>query len=530
MTDPDPQAASTATSTETITGDELNPDTGPDTRTGRMWRSLWRTHFYAGFFAAPILVMLAITGLVILYTQPIQNWTQNDLRRVEPTGEVRSLDEQLDAVAAANPDAAVAGVTPGIDAEASTMFHITNAEGTAYTVFVNPYTAEVLGDVKDGDDIVGLSNRLHGSLNNESITVPMPMLAGILGEGPAFESVPLGEVIVEIFAGWAMVLAITGIYLWLPRKKGAGKALIKPRWSRGGRVRWRDLHAIGGTLLGGLLIFFIATGLPWSSVWGPSFSYVASEVTPNEAPSFWEWEGPTSAVPTPGDIDRAGNAIPWAARYDALPPSGSGGGHQGHSGGTTTAPTDGPPAQLVSLDVVAAAAADEGMQPGSTIWYPVNTEGDNGEMIYGPWVVFNPWPGRMSTQGALYLDQFSGETLAKSTPETWGSIQWATEFGVQTHMGTQFGWFSRILATAVCLLIFWNIFTAFKMWNRRRRKGTVGIPRRPVDVKMQRRVGIPALILAVIYPLWGATLALVLLFDRYVVRRNTKLRAAFGMR
>jgi len=97
-------------------------------------------------------------------------------------------------------------------------------------------------------------------------------------------------------------------------------------------------------------------------------------------------------------------------------------------------------------------------------------------------------------------------------------------------MGTQFGWFSRILATAVCLLVFVNIFTAFKMWNRRRRKGTVGIPRRPVDVKMQRRVGIPALILAVIYPLWGATLALVLLFDRFVVRRNTKLRAAFGMR
>jgi uncharacterized iron-regulated membrane protein len=170
------------------------------------------------------------------------------------------------------------------------------------------------------------------------------------------------------------------------------------------------------------------------------------------------------------------------------------------------------------------------MQPGSQIWYPVNAEGENGETTYGPWVVFNPWPGRMSTQGALYLDQFSGETLAKSTPETWGNIQWATEFGVQTHMGTQFGWFSRILATAVCLLIFWNIFTAFKMWNRRRRKGTVGIPRRPVDVKMQRRVGIPALILAVIYPLWGATLALVLLFDRFVVRRNTKLRAAFGMR
>jgi uncharacterized iron-regulated membrane protein len=82
----------------------------------------------------------------------------------------------------------------------------------------------------------------------------------------------------------------------------------------------------------------------------------------------------------------------------------------------------------------------------------------------------------------------------------------------------------------MCLLVFWNVFTAFKMWNRRRRKGTVGIPRRPVDVRMQRSVGIAALILAVVYPLWGATLVLVLLFDRFVVRRVPALRTAFGMR
>lgn len=527
-------AASSAAGAADVIADPEEAPPGAVTASGgrasRIWRSLWRTHFYAGFIAAPILVMLAVTGLVILYTQPIQDVTQSDMRTVTPAGEQISLDQQSDSVAVEFPDAEIAGVTPPIDAEHATWFSITTADGEARTVFVNQYDGEVLGSMKDGDDVVGLANRLHGNLNNEAITVPMPSLGGILDEGPAFTQVSLGDVIVEIFAGWALVLAITGIYLWLPRKKGAGKALVKPRWGKGGRVRWRDLHAIGGTVLGALLLFFITTGLPWSAVWGPSFAYAASQITPNEAPSFWEWEGPSSAVPTPGSIDRAGNAIPWGARSDTVPRSG-GGGHESHGGGEeASAATEGPPAQLASLDLIATASREEGMEPGSTIWMPVDAEADDGTTTYGSYVVFNPWPGRMNTQGALYLDQFSGATLEKSTPETWGSLQWATEFGVQTHMGTQFGIVTRVVATAMCLLIFWNVFTALKMWNRRRRKGTAGIPRRPVDVHMERNVAIVALCLAVFYPVWGCTLIAVVLFDRYVVRRVPKLRAAFGMR
>ncbi len=509
-----------------------DPSPSPSGKASRIWRGLWRTHFYAGFFAAPILVLLAITGLVILYTQPIQDATQGDLRTVTPAGQTVSLDQQRDAVAEAFPDAEIAGVTPPIDDSHATWFAITTADGEARTVFVNQYAGQVQGSVKDGDDIVGLANRLHGNLNNESITVPMPSLGGIIDDGPAFVDAPLGDVIIEIFAGWAMVLAITGIYLWLPRKKDAGKALVKPRWGRGGRIRWRDLHAIGGTVLGALLLFFLSTGLPWSAVWGNSFAYAASQITPNEEPSFWEAEGPPSAVPNPGAIDRAGNAIPWATRSDAVPDSGTSGGHEGHSSPDTeaAASTDGPPAEQASLDLIAQASAEEGMEPGSTIWTPVDTASDDGTTTYGSYVVFNPWPGRMNTQGALYLDQFSGETLGKSTPETWGKLQWASEFGVQTHMGTQFGVWSRIIATAMCLLIFWNVFTAFKMWNRRRRRNTIGIPRRPIDAHMERNVAIAALFLAVLYPLWGLTLLAVIAFDHFIVRRVPKLRAAFGMR
>ena len=177
-----------------------------------------------------------------------------------------------------------------------------------------------------------------------------------------------------------------------------------------------------------------------------------------------------------------------------------------------------------------AAAEDEGMRPGYTVDMPVDVLDDPDAPVYGSYVVINPWPSRMQHQGALYLDQFSAKTLAESTPRTWGRLQWLTELGIQSHMGTQFGIFTRTLMTLTCVLVLWNVTTAAIMWNNRRRKGTLGLPRRPADVRIQRILGITALVLAVVYPLWGLTLVAVLLVDRYVVRRVPKLRYAFGMR
>jgi uncharacterized iron-regulated membrane protein len=77
-------------------------------------------------------------------------------------------------------------------------------------------------------------------------------------------------------------------------------------------------------------------------------------------------------------------------------------------------------------------------------------------------------------------------------------------------MGTQFGLVNRVFLTVICLLVVWNVTTATVMWNRRRRAGTLGAPRKPVDERTQRSVGIFQLLLSFIYPLWGASLVLVL--------------------
>lgn len=40
-------------------------------------------HFYSGMFALPFILLMAVTGLVILYTDPIQQLTEGDVRSVE---------------------------------------------------------------------------------------------------------------------------------------------------------------------------------------------------------------------------------------------------------------------------------------------------------------------------------------------------------------------------------------------------------------------------------------------------------------
>ena len=44
------------------------------------WRSLWRLHFYGGIFSMPFILLMAITGLVILYSQPIHDLMQGNIR------------------------------------------------------------------------------------------------------------------------------------------------------------------------------------------------------------------------------------------------------------------------------------------------------------------------------------------------------------------------------------------------------------------------------------------------------------------
>ena len=58
-------------------------------------RRIWRLHFWVALFSAPALITLACTGLVILYTQPLDMWLHKDLKAVAQGSQQVSLDDQV---------------------------------------------------------------------------------------------------------------------------------------------------------------------------------------------------------------------------------------------------------------------------------------------------------------------------------------------------------------------------------------------------------------------------------------------------
>jgi len=513
------------------------------TAPGRFLRSVWRIHFYSAVFAAPILIVLALSGLVIMYTEPITGLLYAKTTRVTAAGHAPlSLSAQQVVADQAAPKGATLFrvVTPKEPDRVSEFYYSVGPPGVPYFqladkdvtyVYVDPYQATVTATGHPGDDIVGLANRLHGFLNHDALKIPLPSIPHLVAPADNPDSVvyvEAGDLVIEIAMGWALVLAGSGLYLWWPRRSQKGKTLLVPRLHKKGRLKWRDVHAVSGILGLTMLIIFITTGMPWSTYWGNAWSAVGDAVTPRS-----DIDSP-STLAKAGDLDRFGHQISWATLEDKVPASQPSehlhqGGIHGNGGApATTTVTPGQPARL-SLGDVDRAAKLEGLKPGYAIVLPVNTTDAKGATSYGSYQLSNAWPDRLSAEQTVYLDQFTGKKLAQSDTSSYGKIGQVTELGVLTHMGTQFGVIDRIVMTAGALLLLTSIGTSAVMWWIRRPSGRAGLPKRPMNPRLPVAMAVIGLVVAVVYPLWGISALIVVVVDRLVIRRVGRLRSAFGL-
>jgi uncharacterized iron-regulated membrane protein len=492
---------------------------GRDQRRGEaaVLRRIWRLHFWVGLFVAPALLVLACTGLIILYTQPLDLWLHSDLKVVTPTTSTVSLDDQVaTARQRVGPDMVFDAVTPPQDAGASTQVDFLPAEESGIgernvtQVFIDPYTGQYLGQRQELDGLVGWANQLHRFFGNDGPTVSLPAFGHFIAPSAypdATMKVGVGNLIIEMIAVWILVLAASGIYLWWPRAIEKGKPRLAIRWRKGGRIRWRDLHATTGILLSVVLICYIASGLTWSRYWGENWRAVASTVTPST-----EIDAPSTPAKV-GDFDRLGRRIAWADKEDPVYAS------------ITTDPIPKP----LDFNVINEIAESEGMIPGYSIVPPSDSIVD-GETVYGSYTVVNHWPQKLSEQRTLYLNQFTGETITNATADQDGTLSRITSWGVNTHMGTQYGIVTRILATLACLGVLTSIVSAMAMWWKRRPTGSAGLPGRTSDTVRSNTprgaivaVGVIATALAVLYPSFGVTLIVVLIAESIVeTRRNSR--------
>lgn len=206
--------------------------------TTRLHGIVWRWHFLAGLAACPILVITALTGALYVFQDELERAIKPEIFDVAP-GERR---QSADALLAAAPCKA-ASIVLDPDPTKSAIVWCEMVDGVQQRWGIDPYRAKPLdGDAWETSPF-GIIFNLHWNL--------------MLGDR--------GRLVVEWGTSWAMLLMISGAYLWWPRGRKNGTW-----WPRrlGGRQRMRDLHAIAGAYALPILLAISATGLCWTLLAG----------------------------------------------------------------------------------------------------------------------------------------------------------------------------------------------------------------------------------------------------------------------
>jgi uncharacterized iron-regulated membrane protein len=448
-----------------------------------VYRLVWRWHFYAGLIVAPFMLILSVSGLVYLFNDEINDALQANRRFVAPYAEMQPLSRIAEAALSNHPGGTITRLDTPRDASRSIEVYVTPAHGKPVRVFVDPGRAAVLGSHDYYTTVIGIADRLHGSL--------------FMGD--------FGDAIVELAACWGFILLTTGLYLWWPRGKLSFWQALLPRWGWTGRPFWRSLHGSIGVWTSLLAMFLILTGLPWATIWGGLFRQALESAGIGYPTSFRGYGAPASSAPSIG-AETTG-AAPWTLA--GAPAPRSGGNHGGHGHTVESTASGGAP---IGLDRAAQIIAANGMQPPYRLNMP---KGDRG--VY---IAFT-YPDQPQGQRSLYIDQYTGAVLGDVGFGDYGWAAQAIELGIQLHMGNYFGRLNQLVMTLPCLGLIVLSLTGPYMWWRRRPRGTLAAPQTPLRLETRTIVAI-TLGLGLIFPLAGLSLVVVLLLDAVwnVVRKK----------
>ncbi|MGW0546365.1 PepSY-associated TM helix domain-containing protein [Streptomyces altiplanensis] len=416
---------------------------------GTTWSALrplvLRVHFYAGLLIAPLLLIAATSGLLYALSFQAEKFIYSHELET-PVGE-RSLPlgDQLAAARAAHPKGTVTAVWPSAEDGATTRVLMTTPEveeGKSLAVFVDPYTAEVRGELTSYGSSGALPLRtwldeLHRDLH--------------LGD--------LGRHYGELAASWLWVVALGGLFLWLGRRRTAKRDLIVPERGAKGRRRTLSRHGALGTVAVLGLVLLSATGLTWSRYAGENIGAVQ---------------------------DQLGGATPVVSAALAEGGGDGGGEHEGHEGHGDAGSHEGAAGTDVGIDNALAAARQAGIEGKLSVILPSEGSG---------YVV-----KETDTQFPVHLDSVAvgpadGLVIDELRFADYPLLAQLTRFGIDAHTGVFLGLVNQLalaaLAASLILLIVWG----YRMWWLRRPTKERRLPAgRPVPRGAWRKAPVTALL------------------------------------
>lgn len=455
----------------------------------RLYSALWRWHFYAGLYVFLFLVMLATTGIVMLASGPLENLQYRDLYFVTPGEEVLLPSEQLAAVNDSYPHAEAVSFVPPRATNRSSQFavlphgsgvggHEAHWELPTTSVFVDPFTGEILGDMDPNGTLYNVTLKIHGTF--------------LMGD--------LGDYLIEIAAGFGVLLVTSGLYMWWHRDR--------KRPARGpsrGRRFWRNLHMQIGSWTSAALLFFLLSGLTWTLVWGERFTQIWSAL-PGE-----QFQGPLSAETHARLNMTAHHEVPWGVEQTRMPMSGSTAGSPGvgAAGG-------------IDLDSVVSYAYDEGF---------------TGFRVAIPSTATQVWTVAAVTQSGdisdprrdrvVHIDRETGNILANIRFQDYSFLGKVMAVSIPLHQGDT-GVLNLVINGLFCGLFILLAWSGVCMWQQRRRAGRVFLqpPPMPAEKRIWHATLAGMLVVSFLFPLVAVTLLGLFMLDYVVLSRFSAVRTA----
>lgn len=422
--------------------------TRSQTTGGAFYRLVWKWHFLAALYVLPFMAMLALTGGIYLYKPQIEEWLYADKLNVTVGAEVQSYEAQVAAVEETVGISRLRGVKTEDDPTRSTLVEFDTADKVRSYAWVDPYTAEVLGVVARDDMAMRVLRKFHGEL--------------LLGD--------FGTKFVELAAHWAIVMFVTGVYLWWPRgQRTLAKAVSLPKGK--GRSWWRETHLFTGFLATLLIMPIILSGLPWTDVWGGGLSYVQKQTGTSSQSLRFGGDVPDSTT-------SEGVPIAYAQVFDVARAEG-----------------------LVAPLEMRPATGAEGA-------YWVRSASKN-----------------RYDQTELIVDQYSGEVLKRQDFTANPGVAQAVSLGISFHQGELYGWLNVLQNTVAAILGVMLAVSGFVAWWMRRPAGSLGVPEAP-EAALGTGMMVLIIGLGVLFPLVGASLVVALVLDWLLFKRLGWFRSA----
>jgi uncharacterized iron-regulated membrane protein len=396
----------------------------------------------------PVLLVVAVTGSLYIFKDELERVIYPDLMFVTPQTATIPLDRQATAVAEAYPGWRVDTVEVEADPTRATSIRIRDQNSQSQRVYVNPHTGMIQGALGDS------------SFFRVVLAIHRQLFIGTTG-----------RIVVELVTCWTIILLVTGLYLWFPRRREKVRGVLLPRLSAKPYTVLRDLHSISGALLMPIALTMAGTGLLYTWGWGTLYQAAS-------AASEGRTEKPRStSAPNASQLplDQAVAIVRERA----------------------------PGASFVDVQIPAASYA------------PLVARARIGERN-GP-----------RNRVVLTLDRSTGDVLSRKTSDQFPLLSWwRTTWNYPLHVGSILGTTTKVIWLVACFVLAMLPVLGFWMWWQRRPEGRTGFPRRP-----ERRVpclltGVIA-IFALLLPAVGVTILLVGCGE-WVARRVWSSRSTAG--